>query len=99
MVYDFNGDGLVDLAMLDSEGYLALFRRERRDGNLLGYKSAFTIYDQADAVRLVDWVRRDLELDPPVGLQAGNGCRRTAADTLAGLGDGIEFQATARRRH
>ena len=31
---------------------------------LLGYRPSFTIYDQADAVRLTDWVRRDLNLDP-----------------------------------
>ncbi len=32
---DMNGDGLVDLAMLDREGYLALFARARRDGKLV----------------------------------------------------------------
>ena len=31
---------------------------------LLGYRSSFTIYDQADAVRLTDWIRRDQNLDP-----------------------------------
>ena len=31
---------------------------------MLGYRSQFTIYDQSDAVRLADWVRRDLDLDP-----------------------------------
>src|SRR4051812_26845028 len=36
----------------------------RREISLLGYRSSFTIYDQADAVRLTDWVRRDLNLDP-----------------------------------
>jgi DNA helicase II / ATP-dependent DNA helicase PcrA len=36
----------------------------RRESSLLGYRSSFTIYDQSDAVRLVDWVRRDLDLDP-----------------------------------
>ena len=30
MVLDFNSDGLSDLVMLDHEGYLALYRRERR---------------------------------------------------------------------
>jgi hypothetical protein len=34
VVYDFTGDGLVDLAMLDTEGYLALFERERRGDGL-----------------------------------------------------------------
>ncbi|REK08218.1 MAG: VCBS repeat-containing protein [Planctomycetota bacterium] len=34
-VYDFTGDGLPDLAMLDVEGYLALFERAKRDGELV----------------------------------------------------------------
>lgn len=29
---DWTGDGLIDLVMLDAEGYLALFERTRRDG-------------------------------------------------------------------
>jgi DNA helicase II / ATP-dependent DNA helicase PcrA len=36
----------------------------RREAPVLGYRSSFSIYDQADAVRLVDYVRRDLDLDP-----------------------------------
>jgi DNA helicase-2/ATP-dependent DNA helicase PcrA len=36
----------------------------RREAPVLGYRSQFTIYDQADAVRLADYVRRDLDLDP-----------------------------------
>ena len=32
---DWNGDGLNDLLTLDHEGYLALFRRERLDGELM----------------------------------------------------------------
>ena len=31
VVHDFNKDGLQDLVMLDHEGYLAFFERERRD--------------------------------------------------------------------
>jgi hypothetical protein len=31
VVYDFTGDGLLDLAMLDTEGYFSLFEREKRD--------------------------------------------------------------------
>jgi hypothetical protein len=34
VVYDFDNDGLPDLAMLDTEGYLALFRRERNSEHL-----------------------------------------------------------------
>ncbi|MFI5054211.1 MAG: ATP-dependent helicase, partial [Acidimicrobiia bacterium] len=36
----------------------------RREAPALGYRSSFSIYDQADAVRLVDYVRRDLNMDP-----------------------------------
>lgn len=35
VVYDIDEDGLADLAMLDHEGYLAFFRRERRGDRLL----------------------------------------------------------------
>jgi len=34
-VFDFNSDGLMDIAMLDQEGYLAFFERARRDGELI----------------------------------------------------------------
>jgi hypothetical protein len=34
VVFDFTGDGLVDLAMLDQEGYLALFERTKVGGQL-----------------------------------------------------------------
>jgi hypothetical protein len=35
VIYDVNGDGLVDLAMLDPEGYFAFFERARRDDQLV----------------------------------------------------------------
>ena len=35
LVFDFNHDGLPDLAMLDHEGYLAYFERAKRDGKLI----------------------------------------------------------------
>ena len=44
--------------------HAACSRILRREASLLGYRSSFTIYDQADAQRLTDWVRRDLNLDP-----------------------------------
>jgi hypothetical protein len=34
VVFDFNRDGLADLAMLDTEGYLAFFERSKRGGKL-----------------------------------------------------------------
>ncbi len=35
VVHDFNDDGLQDLVMLDHEGYLAFFERERRDNTMV----------------------------------------------------------------
>lgn len=35
VIHDFNGDGLLDLAMLDTEGFFALYERARRDGRLV----------------------------------------------------------------
>ncbi len=35
VVFDFNGDQLPDLAILDTEGYLAFFERARLDGKLV----------------------------------------------------------------
>ena len=32
LVFDFNADGLMDLAVLDQEGYLAFFERAKQDG-------------------------------------------------------------------
>src|SRR3954465_13601490 len=41
----------------------ACVRILRRDASRLRYKSSFTIYDQADSLRLVGYVLRDLNID------------------------------------
>ena len=56
--------GPVAEKMWVSTFHSACVRILRRDGGLLGFPSSFTIYDQADAVRLVGYVIRDLGLDP-----------------------------------
>src|SRR4051794_6597993 len=56
--------GPVGHRMWVSTFHAACSRILRREASLLGYRSSFTIYDQADATRLTDWVRRDLNLDP-----------------------------------
>lgn len=55
VVFDFNQDGLLDLAMLDTEGYLALFERARSDGKLvlLPPRRAF-VDDDGKPLRLND---------------------------------------------
>ncbi len=55
--------GPVVKAMWVSTFHSACVRILRRDGEALGYPRTFSIYDQADAVRLTGYVIRDLGLD------------------------------------
>src|SRR4051812_28554458 len=55
--------GPVAERMWVSTFHSACVRILRREAPRLGYRSSFTIYDQADAVRLVTYVLRDLNLD------------------------------------
>jgi DNA helicase-2/ATP-dependent DNA helicase PcrA len=56
--------GPVAERMWVSTFHSACVRILRRDAHRLGYRNAFTIYDQADAVRLVQFILRDLNVDP-----------------------------------
>jgi DNA helicase-2/ATP-dependent DNA helicase PcrA len=55
--------GPVASKMWVSTFHSACVRILRRDAERLGYKKAFTIYDQADAQRLTGYVLRDLNID------------------------------------
>jgi DNA helicase-2/ATP-dependent DNA helicase PcrA len=55
--------GPVAQRMWVSTFHSACVRILRRDGSRLGYRSSFTIYDEADAQRLTNYVLRDLNLD------------------------------------
>src|SRR5688572_31722336 len=55
--------GPVAQKMWVSTFHSACVRILRRDATLLGFRSSFTIYDQADAVRLTGYILRDLNLD------------------------------------
>ncbi|HET6873267.1 MAG TPA: DNA helicase PcrA [Acidimicrobiales bacterium] len=55
--------GPVAQRMWVSTFHSACVRILRRDASRLGYRSDFTIYDQADAVRLVGYIVRDLGFD------------------------------------
>jgi DNA helicase II / ATP-dependent DNA helicase PcrA len=55
--------GRVAQRMWVSTFHSACVRILRREAPLLGYQSSFSIYDQADAVRLTGYVVRDLGLD------------------------------------
>src|SRR4029450_8038039 len=56
--------GPVAQRMWVSTFHSACARILRREAKVLGYRSSFSIYDQADATRLVDYVRREMNLDP-----------------------------------
>ena len=55
--------GPVALKMWVSTFHSACVRILRREAEAIGFPSSFTIYDQADAVRLTGYVIRDLGLD------------------------------------
>ncbi len=55
--------GPVAERMWVSTFHSACVRILRRDAHRLGYRNAFTIYDQSDAVRLVQFILRDLNID------------------------------------
>src|SRR5207302_423637 len=55
--------GPVAEKMWVSTFHSACVRILRREAPRLGYRSSFTIYDQADAVRLTSYVLRDLNID------------------------------------
>ena len=56
--------GPVAEKMWVSTFHSACVRILRREASRLGYPSSFTIYDQADAQRLMGYVLRDLDIDP-----------------------------------
>src|SRR5687767_13845131 len=55
--------GPVAQKMWVSTFHSACVRILRRDASRLGYRSSFTIYDQADSTRLVGYILRDLNID------------------------------------
>ena len=86
--------GPVAQKMWVSTFHSACVRILRREAPRLGYPSSFTIYDQADAVRLTTYVLRDLDIDtkrfPPRGVHAA-----ISAAKNRGLGvDAYEAAAT-----
>ena len=66
----------------------------RQHATALGFKSSFTIYDQADSVRLVGYVARDLDLDakrfPPKSLASH------ISSAKADLIDPVQYRDVAR---
>ena len=84
--------GPVANKMWVSTFHSACVRILRRDADKLGFPRSFTIYDQADAVRLTGYVIRDLGLDtkrfPP---------RSVHAAISAAKNDGIDAEAYTQR--
>ncbi|MGB2756388.1 MAG: UvrD-helicase domain-containing protein, partial [Acidimicrobiia bacterium] len=56
--------GPVADRMWVSTFHSACARLLRREAGALGLKSSFSIYDQSDAIRLVDSIRKEMDLDP-----------------------------------
>ena len=80
--------GPVAERMWVSTFHSACVRILRREAPLLGYQPSFSIYDQADAVRLTGYVERDLGLDvkkfPPRAVHAAiSGAKNELIDCAA----------------
>ncbi|HUR19034.1 MAG TPA: DNA helicase PcrA [Acidimicrobiales bacterium] len=86
--------GPVAQRMWVSTFHSACVRILRRDASRLGYRSSFSIYDQADAVRLTGYVIRDLNIDakkfPP---------RTVHGAVSAAKNDLVDFETYASRAH
>ncbi|MEI7593510.1 MAG: DNA helicase PcrA [Actinomycetes bacterium] len=86
--------GSVAEKMWVSTFHAACVRMLRRDGKVLGYPSSFTIYDQADAVRLTGYVIRDLNLDskrfPARGIHASISAAKNDGHTATSYADGVQ---------
>jgi len=89
--------GPVARKMWISTFHSACVRILRRDASRLGFRSTFTIYDEADAVRLTSYVLRDLNVDakrfPPRGV---HGTISTAKNELLGP---VDYAARASGPH
>ncbi len=83
--------GPVARKMWVSTFHSACVRILRRDAQALGFPSGFTIYDQADAVRLTGYVLRDLDLDtkklPPRSVHAQISAAKNDYVTVAEYAD------------
>ena len=95
--------GPVAHRMWVSTFHSACARILRREAGKLGLRSSFSIYDQSDSVRLVDYVRRDLNLDPkrfpPRRLRVADlGAEERARDRRAGRRPRRSVPAERRRR-
>ncbi|MHB8342431.1 MAG: UvrD-helicase domain-containing protein, partial [Mycobacteriales bacterium] len=78
-------------AMWVSTFHSACVRILRAEGARLGYRSSFTIYDQADSIRLLTLVARDLDLDPK-----RHPARRLAGRISALKSELVDFETFAR---
>ncbi|HEX9683365.1 MAG TPA: UvrD-helicase domain-containing protein [Acidimicrobiales bacterium] len=83
--------GPVASKMWVSTFHSACVRILRREAELGGYQSGFTIYDQADAVRLATYVLRDLGADPkrlpPRKVHAAISAAKNEGMSVASLGE------------
>ena len=96
--------GPVAKKMWVSTFHAACVRILRRDIGVLGYPSSFTIYDEADAVRLTSYVLRDLNIDPkrfPArSVHAVDQRGEERADRSGGVrGQGVDDLRAPHRRH
>ena len=89
-------------SMWVSTFHSACVRILRREVSRLGYRSSFSIYDEADSVRLINLVLKDLDLDskrfPPKAMKAVISKSKNELvdfETFADQGDGFYHEQVA----
>jgi DNA helicase-2/ATP-dependent DNA helicase PcrA len=94
--------GRVAQRMWVSTFHSACVRILRREAPLLGYQSSFSIYDQADAVRLTGYVIRDLGLDikkfPPRAVHAAISAAKNELLSASAYADGARRSSIFERK-
>lgn len=77
---DWNKDGLMDLVMLDQEGYLAFFERAKKDGKLvlLHPKRVFCADKEVKDSGILDKAHAHVKVRNPVDMKAGEPLRLNA---------------------
>ncbi len=77
---DWNKDGLMDLVMLDQEGYLAFFERSKKDGKLLlnHPKRVFCADKEAKPQGIVDKALAHIKIRNPLDMKSGETLRLNA---------------------
>lgn len=91
---DLDKDGLMDLVLLDTEGYLCLWRRARRDGKLVLLPPERCLVDEQGRPLLL--AGNNTHAGPRSNFAGGSGRRKFCFANWTGKKDGLDIIANAK---